>query len=152
MPPPIYLEIRPAFTHPVHEAIGAVHPGLVAFFPVPARTAITCGLPDAQDPKAPSEPILLSPPQIVYLYTESHFLDPQRDFLTSPQDGLSFSSGFIVRHKYTDQSAAKTVVDAVTQPIRSLFPSVSVTQGVSVSSTGAKSTTTSTAISPPKGP
>jgi hypothetical protein len=82
--PPIFLEISPAFRHPVHESIGAVHPGLVAFFPVPARTAITCGLPDADDPKTPSTPILLSPPQTVYLYTESHFLDPQRDFLTQP--------------------------------------------------------------------
>jgi hypothetical protein len=125
---PIFLEISPAFRHPVHESIGAVHPGVVAFFPVPARTAITCGLPDADDPKTPSTPILLSPPQSVYLYTESHFLDPQRDFLTSPQGGLSFSSGFIVGHKYTDQSAAKTVVDTVTQPIRSLMPSVSVSE------------------------
>jgi hypothetical protein len=138
------LDIWPHFAASGHEPIGAVHPGLVAFFPVPARAVIKCSLDDDGDPKSPNKEILLSPPQTVYLYTESHFLDPQRDFLTSPQDSLSFTSGFIVGHKYTDQSAAKTVVDTVTQPIRSLMPSVSVSQSVSVSPTGARSTSMST--------
>jgi hypothetical protein len=93
----------------------------------------------------------LSPPTVVNLYTESHFLSPQRDFFTNPHDTVTFTAGLITGHKFTGQSAAKTVVDAITSPIRALMPSVTVTQSVAVSPTG-KTTTTSTQTAPPKGP
>lgn len=118
-------------------------PGLVAFFPVPAIVQVACVVG--------SHTIPVVAPQTVNLYTESHFLDPQRDFLTGPQDTFTFSEGFITGHKYSDQSPAKTIVDTVTGPIKSIMPSVTVTQSVAVSPTG-KTTTTSTQTGPPKGP
>jgi hypothetical protein len=134
-----------------------MHEGLVAFFPVPAEVELVCGIFGrigkegiSFDDKYPT--YYLNAPITVNLYTESHFLDPQRDFLTSPQDGLTFSSGFIVGHKFSDQSAAKTIVDTVTGPIRAMMPTVSVTQSTTVQSTGARSTSTSTTTGPPKAP
>ena len=50
---------------------------MVAFFPVPALVALVCFFVDHKA----DAPILLTMPQIINLYTESHFLDPQRDFL-----------------------------------------------------------------------
>lgn len=132
--------------------------GLVAFFPVPATVTITCEV----DRKAASLPpdhaplshsVMLAAPSVVSLYTESHFLDPQRDFLSNPQDNITFSGGIITGHQFAGQSPAKTVVDTLTAPIRSLMPSVQQTTQVQVNqSTGATTTTKSTQVSAPKGP
>lgn len=140
----ISLELETSFPSKGKVNIRAVQSGLVAFFPVPTDATVLCSIDDQTIP--------LSAPLTVYPYTESHFLDPQRDFLTGPQDTLTFSSGFIVGHKYSDQSAAKTVVDTVTSPIRALMPSVSVTQSTTVQSTGATSSTKSSTTTPSKGP
>jgi hypothetical protein len=131
--------------------------GYVAFFPVPATTIAECLilrhagglLTSRQDLWA--SPLLLNAPTVVNLYTESHFMDPQRDFFTNPHDSITFTNGLITGHKFTGQSAAKTVIDTITAPIRSIMPSVTVTQSVAVSPTG-KTTTTSTQTGPPKGP
>jgi hypothetical protein len=126
---------------PIH-----LHNGLIAFFPVPARAAIYCVDGDNW--------VLLNAPTVVNLYAKNQYLDPQRDFFTGPQDSLTFSNGFIVGHKYSDQSSAKTVVDAVTAPVRALFPSVSVQQTTQVQTGGGKpdqtTTTTQTTTGPPK--
>ena len=147
----ISLRVKPTVRSSGQVRIGPEHPGLVAFFPVPALVALVCFV----DHKADA-PILLTMPQIINLYTESHFLDPQRDFLTNPQDSITFTAGFITGHKHVNQSAAKTIVDTVTAPIRALFPSVSVVQTTQVQSGGGKpdqtTTTTQTTTSPPKGP
>lgn len=123
-----------------------VHNGLVAFFPVPAAARIYCVVG--------ADHLLLNAPTVVNMYARSQYLDPQRDFLTGPQDSLTFSAGFIVGHKYSDQSSAKTVVDAVTAPVRALFPSVSVQQTTQVQTGGGKSdqttTTTQRTTGPPK--
>jgi hypothetical protein len=133
----------------------------VAFFPVPATARNECvvtriidQLPTATTPTdtttiTPS--FFLSPQTVVNLYTESHLLNPQRDFFTNPHDTFTFTAGLITGHKFTGQSAAKTVIDTITMPIRSIMPSVTVTQSVAVSPTG-KTTTTSTQTAPPKGP
>jgi hypothetical protein len=126
--------------------LGWVQPGLVAYFPAPAEASIICNADQAIENQ-----IFLNAPATVNLYTDRHVLDPQRDFLTGPQDTLTFSQGFFTGHKYSDQSAAKTIVDTVTGPIRAIMPSVTVTQSVAVSPTG-KTTTTSTQTAPPKGP
>ena len=127
--------------------------GFVAFFPVAATARVECLVvrqgTGGADPTTSS--FLLSPPTMVNLYTESHFLNPQRDFFTNPHDTFTFTSGLITSHKFTGQSAAKTVIDTITGPIRSLLPSVTVTQSVAVSPTS-KTTTTSTQTAPPKGP
>jgi hypothetical protein len=131
--------------------------GFVAFFPVPATAKSECVVTRTIDQLLPTtaatitSQFFLSPPTVVNLYTESHFLNPQRDFLTNPHDTFTFTAGLITGHKFTGQSAAKTLVDTITAPIRSLMPSVSVTQSVAVSPTG-KTTTTSTQTGPPKGP
>jgi hypothetical protein len=95
--------------------------------------------------------VALSAPTVTSLYTERHVLDPQRDFFSNPQDTFTFNAGIITGHKYANQSPAKTIVDTITGPIRSIMPSVTVTQSVAVSPTG-KTTTTSTQTAPPKGP
>ncbi len=117
------------------------HEGLIAFFPVPARGAVACKI------KGEKELVYLTDPIALNLYTESQFLDPQRDFFTNPQDTLTFNGGFITGHKYIGQSPAKTVVDTITAPIRALLPSVSVQQTTQVQTGGGKpdQTTTSTA-------
>jgi hypothetical protein len=129
--------------------VNRYHPGLVAFFPIPAIAKIWCDVPDAGS-------ALLSPPTVVPLYIESHFLDPQRDFLTNPQDTFTFNSGIITGHKYVAQSPAKTIVDTVTAPIRAMMPSVTVTQTTQVQSVPGKpeqtTTSTGTQTAPSKGP
>ncbi len=126
--------------------------GLVAFFPVPARATLSCRVTMAA-PGAPV-PIFLSAPSVVYLYTRSEWLNPQRDFLTNPQETLTFSGGFITGHKYTGQSPAKTIVDTLTAPIRALMPSVSIQQQTQVQTGGGKpdqtTSSTQTTIGPPK--
>jgi len=131
---------------------------------VPAAAAIYCtvGHPDDKglglkdDKGLTPKPVVLSAPTVVSLYTERHVLDPQRDFLTNPQDTFSFSAGIITGHKYTDQSPAKTIVDTLTGPIRALMPSVQVTQTTQVQTAGGKVTqttnSTATQTGPPKGP
>lgn len=152
--PVIMLEVRPLVTSLGEVEIGSEQEGLVAFFPIPAQASVVCGVVQATNKQAITlkPKYYLNSPMIVSLYTESHFLDPQRDFLTGPQDTLTFSSGFIVGHKYSDQSPARTIVDTVTAPIRALVPSVSMTQTTSVTSTGTRTNTTSTTTGAPKGP
>ena len=132
--------------------------GIVAFFPVPATVTIACKVDRAVAGLVPdlTESVLLTAPSIVNLYTESHFLDPQRDFLSNPQDEITFSGGVITGHKFVGQSPAKTIVDTLTAPIRAIMPSVTVTQSVQVQSSGGKVTgttnTTQTQTAPSKGP
>jgi hypothetical protein len=145
----LLLKIRRFVPSMGQVSVGASHPGLVAFFPIPASAEVWCeaaGVGSA----------LLSVPSIVSLYNESHFLDPQRDFLTNPQDTFTFSSGIITGHNYAGQSPAKTIVDTVTAPIRAIMPSVSVQQTTQVQTGGGKpdqtTTTTQTTTAPSKGP
>jgi hypothetical protein len=144
----IKLTITP-FASSKQVKIGAQHPGLIAFFPVPDEAAIVCVV-DGNTAKQ----IYLTAPIILNLYTESHFLDPKRDFLTNPQDTFTFSGGFITGHKYVGQSPAKTIVDTLTAPIRALIPSVSVQQTTQVQTGGGKpdqtTTTTQTTTGAPK--
>jgi hypothetical protein len=125
------------------------HSGLVAFLPVPARATIRCDV-------AGYSPAYLAAPTTLNLYAQRQFVDPQRDFLTNPQDTFSFSGGIITTHKYTDQSPARTVVDTITAPIRALIPSTSVQQTTSVQSQAGKpdqvTSSTQTTTGPPKGP
>jgi hypothetical protein len=85
------------------------HSGLLAFYPVPAKATLACIVNSA----GKKDTVFLSAPSTVNLYTSSQYVDPQRDFLTGPQDTFSFSAGFIVGHKLIDQSSAKTVVDTI---------------------------------------
>lgn len=148
------LRIRPLLLSAGHQVqMSSVNPGLVAFFPVPTEAFVFCRATDKyawSDQPDVGKVLFLSAPATVNLYTDSRLLDPQRDFLTGPQDTLTFSSGFFIGHKYTVQSPAKTIVDTVTAPIRAMMPSVSVTQSTSVSTTGATTTTKSSTITPPK--
>lgn len=141
----------------------AAQSGFVAFFPVPAITTSECvirrhgaGMPD--DGSADLWSVVpLNAPTVVNLYTESHRLDPQRDFLTNPHDTFTFTAGLITGHKFTGQSAAKTIVDTITMPIRSIMPSVTVTQSVQVQRNASGQITqttnsTQTATGAPKGP
>jgi hypothetical protein len=129
--------------------VGQGHSGIVAFFPVPAAAELRCVLSSGTS-------YALAAPAMLNLYLDSEFLDPQRDFLTGPQDTFTFADGFLTGHKYADQSPAKTVVDTVTAPIRAFLPSVSVTQSTQVQTGGGKpdqtTNTTSTTTGPPKGP
>jgi hypothetical protein len=132
--------------------------GLVAFFPEPARATLACKIKSqieyGDKGDKGDKVVFLSAPSVVYLYTKKQIIDPQRDFLTNPQDTFTFNGSFITGHKYTSQSSAKTVVDTVTAPIRALFPSVSIQQQVQVQSGGGKpaqtTTSTQTTISPSK--
>jgi len=84
---------------------------------------------------------------VVNLYTESHFLNPQRDFFTNPHDTFTFTGGMITEHKFTSQSAAKTVIDTITAPIRAIMPSVQQTTSVQVQTTAGKPTQTTKSTS-----
>jgi hypothetical protein len=127
------------------------HDGIMAFFPRPAMATIYCNV-NMGDGKL--HRVYLSAPLMVNLYGWGRFVYPQRNFLTGPQDTLTFNGGFLVGHKYSDQSSAKTIVDAITQPIRSLNPSVGISQNVQVQSTPGKpaqtTTTTTTTLGVPK--
>jgi hypothetical protein len=131
------------------------HDGLLAFYPVPAKATLAC-IVTTPGAHPTSDTIFLSAPSIINLYTSSQFVDPQRDFLTGPQDTFTFNAGMIVGHKYGSQSAAKTVVDTITAPIRALIPSVSVQQSTQVQTGGGKAdqttTTTQTTTGAPKSP
>src|SRR5262249_3347568 len=98
--------------------------------------------------------VYLTTPSVINIYTQSRFVDPQRDFLTGPQDTLTFNAGFIVAHKYSNQSSVKTIVDTLTAPIRAMIPSVPIQQNTQIQTGGGKpeqtTTTTSTTIGPPK--
>jgi hypothetical protein len=147
--PSVDLQVRvaPTMSPGRQVELDEYQPGLVAFFPVPASLEVACVV--NSDLK---HPILVTAPQTANLYTESHFLDPQRGFLSGPTDAYTFSEGFLTEHKYTDQSPAKTIVDTVTGPIQAIMPSVAVTQSTQVqgtSTTTKNGTTTKTAA--PKG-
>jgi hypothetical protein len=124
------------------------HAGLLAFYPLPAKATLTCVVGQ--------ERVSLNTPSIINLYASSQFVDPKRDFLTGPQDTFTFNSGFIVGHKFADQSSAKTIVDTITAPLRALIPSVSVQQTTQVLTGGGKpdqtTTTTQSTTGPPKSP
>jgi hypothetical protein len=133
------------------------HNGLVAFFPTPARATSFCNVMQADSKgNKVAVPVYLNAPSMVNLYGESQFIDPQRDFLTNPQDTLTFNAGFFTGHKFTGQSSAKTIIDTVTAPIRALVPSVSVQQNTSVVTSPGKpdqtTTSTQTTTGPPKAP
>ena len=143
------LEVPPVTSDERVTFQDGAHYGLVAFYPVPAIVTLACQV-------GGGEGILFTPPDTINVYTESHLLDPQRDFLSDPQDTYTFSSGIITGHKYTAQSPAKTIVDTVTAPVRALMPSVSVTTNTQVTTGGGKpdqtTTTTGSTVAPPKGP
>jgi hypothetical protein len=127
------------------------------FFLVPTAASILCVVTGGSDksPKA-QQTFYLAPPTVLNLYNESHILNPQRDFLTNPQDTYTFSAGIITGHKYAGQSPVKTVVDTLTAPVRALMPSVQVTQTTQVQTGGGKpdqtTTTTQAQTGPSKGP
>lgn len=145
----LYLDIPPVTTGERARIGKDGHNGLVAFYPVPATVTVNCVV-------GKNSTIPLMPPTVVNLYIDSHFVDPQRDFLTNPQNTYTFCSGFICGHKYTDQSPAKTIVDTGTAPVRALMPSVQVTTNTAWQTGGGKpdqiTTTTNTQTSPSKGP
>jgi hypothetical protein len=120
--------------------------GLVSFYPVPVIATLHC--------ITGTKNIILSAPQIVNLYLDSDFIDPQRDFLTNPQDTLSQDHGVFTGHKFSDQSSVKTGVDIVTALPRALMPSVTQTTNTQVVTGGGKpsqtTTTTGATISPSK--
>lgn len=152
----INLQFDPLVRPTRQEGIGKSHDGLVTFFPVPATATIYCSVTKPGDKGLSAKPVVLGAPTVVSLYTERHVLNPQRDFFTNPQDTFTFNAGIITGHKYTSQSPAKTVVDTITGPIRSIMPSVTVTQSTQVQSSGGKVTgttnSTSTQTAPSKGP
>lgn len=117
---------------------GTAHEGLAAFYPVPAFATLNCTAESHKHNKTTEQKIALSPPLAVNLYLYSDFVYPNRDFLTGPADTYTFSSGFLTGHKYSEQSAAKTVVDTVTTPVRALMPSVSVQQTTQIQTGGGK--------------
>jgi hypothetical protein len=135
---PLAAATGQAQLEPAAEAVDAngkvrvlkTHSGLVAFYPVPARATLACVVN--------GERIYLAAPSTMNLYISSEFVDPKRDFLTGPQDTFSFAGGVITGHKFSDQSAAKTIADTITSPLRALVPSVSVTQQTQVQSSPGK--------------
>jgi hypothetical protein len=142
----LHFKVTPLVTSEGQIRIGEASYGVVAFFPIPASVEISCTFGQ--------KPVLLSPPTVVSLYTESQLLEPERDFLTNPQDNFTFSAGMITGHQYTRQSSAKTIVDTVTAPIRALMPAVSVQQTTQLQTGGGKpdqtTTTTQTTTGAPK--
>jgi hypothetical protein len=176
-------ETKPKFTYPVQpEPVNAVrfdldvalppsfapervmfdgsdHDGVLAYFPTPATATLVCTVDPVSGPvenQPPGTRVPVSPPTPVSLYMANGWVSPKRDFLTGPQDTLTFSAGFLTEHKFSDQSAAKTVVDTVTAPVRALLPSVNVQQTTQVQTGGGKpdqtTQTTQTTIAPGKGP
>lgn len=127
--------------------VANLHPGFVVFSPVPVVASIVCTVEGGT-------PLPLSQEMVLYPYFDSQYVDPKRDFLTEPAETFTLSEGFLTAHKYSDQSAAKTIVDTVTAPIRALFPSVSVQQTTQVQTGGGKpdqtTTTTQTTTGSPK--
>ncbi len=83
-------------------------------------------------------------PQVLNIYLDSDFINPQRDFLTNPQNTLTFDRGVVTGHKYVAQSSAKTVVDTVTALPRAFVPSVSFTSNTQVVTGGGKPAQTTT--------
>jgi hypothetical protein len=123
------------------------HEGVVAYFPYPAIATLNCHVSNRPA-------IALTSPLMLNLYMDRHFIDPTRDFLTSPQDTLTFNEGFLTGHKFANQSGVKTVIDTVTAPIRALMPSVTVTTQTQIQTGGGKpdqtTTSTTTQATPPK--
>ncbi|HXZ02969.1 MAG TPA: hypothetical protein VEI03_23475 [Stellaceae bacterium] len=120
--------------------------GFVAYEPTPLLAHPVC--------KGGGNSIDLGLPQILSVYKVRHVEKPLRNFWTSPQDTYSITDGIIVGHKYTDQSAAKTLVDLITAPARAAIPSTSVTTQTQLQTGGGKpdqtTNTTITQVSPPK--
>src|SRR5262249_46843897 len=100
------------------------------------------------------ETVYFGPPQVLSVYTLRHVEDPQRNFWTSPQDTYTMNDGIITGHKFSDQSAAKTVVDLITSPIRAALPSVTTQTSTSIQTGGGKPDQTtkgsSTSVAPPR--
>jgi hypothetical protein len=144
----IYLRIKiPDVIEGTPAQVGEGHPGIIAFFPVPAIAYLGC--------KSGSE-YILSVPQNINMYIDSQYIDPQRDFLWSPQDNYTFSAGILTGHKFVSTSPAKTLAETVTLPVRSAFPSTQVTTNTSVISSPGKpdqsTTNTTTTTGPTKPP
>ena len=141
------LGVPPSITGQQVKVNSGGHAGLVVFFPLPTIAEVTCTVNGATT-------INLTAPSIVNLYLVSHFVDPKRDFLTSPQDTYTFNEGFITGHNVSNQSSVKTVVDTMTMPIRALMPSVQVTTTTQVQTGGGKpaqtTKTTASQVSPSK--
>jgi hypothetical protein len=139
----------PAGVDPQTASVGQGVDGIVAFEPAPAVASVYCTVNGG-------EPLQLTPGGTLELYLNSHVVTPRRDFLRGAQETYSFNEGFITGHKYADQSAAKTVVDMITAPVRSFLPSTSVTSTTQVQTGGGKpdqtTVTTQTSSGPPKGP
>lgn len=125
------LDIPPVFSDERVTLKDGAHYGLVAFYPVPSVATLNCRVGRRKF-------FELTPPQVINIYTESHLVDPQRDFFSNPQDTFTFSSGFVTGHKYAAQSPAKTIVDTVTAPVRALMPSVTITTNTQVQTGGGK--------------
>jgi hypothetical protein len=120
--------------------------GVVIFNPVPAQVRLKC--------EVGGNSVFLTGQQTANFYTDPEVVFPSRSFLTNPHDTYTFAAGVITAHKYTDQSAAKTIVDTVTAPVRALLPSVSVQTTTQLQTGGGKAdqttTTTQTTSAAPK--
>jgi hypothetical protein len=124
--------------------------GIMVFLPVPVQGTVDCFASKSETLASENRRVLIAPSTVLNLYADKRVVNPTRDFLTNPQDSFTFSGGIISGHKYTGQSAAKTIIDTITAPIRAIVPSVNVTQSQTIQSNGQKSTTTSTTTGAPK--
>jgi len=142
----LHLELPVALSGPQADVTRSGN-GIIAYFPYPAIATLTCRVDDRPA-------IALTAPLMLNLYKDRELIEPERDFLTGPQDTLTFSEGFLTGHKFSNQSGVKTIIDTVTAPIRALMPSVSITTQTQVQTGGGKpdqtTTTTSTQTGPPK--
>ncbi|MGO9774182.1 MAG: hypothetical protein ACLPSW_32445 [Roseiarcus sp.] len=139
------------------------HEGFVAYYPRPVSASLICrvqivqngGSADAANSKFDKTfkgnySVMIASPTQLKIYADSDWVDPLRDFFTNPQDTYTLSSGFLTQHKYSASSPAKTVVDTVTSPIRSLMPSVNVKTTVVSGGGKPDQTTKETDVNPPK--
>ncbi|HEV7911464.1 MAG TPA: hypothetical protein VGP28_10360 [Methylocella sp.] len=67
------LDIPPVFSDERVTLKDGAHYGLVAFYPVPSVATLNCRVGRRKF-------FELTPPQVINIYTESHLVDPQRDF------------------------------------------------------------------------
>ena len=129
-------------------------PGVMIFFPAAVRATVKCYVPKGERPFAlsPGTEVNLAAPTVTNVYAVRAVVDPQRDFLTNPKDTFTFSGGIITGHNYSNQSAAKTVIDTILAPLQAIIPSMNVSQSTTVQNggTGTPTTTTSTKSSKSK--
>jgi hypothetical protein len=128
-------------------AAPAAFSGVMVFFPLVVRATAKCYVPAGERPLAlgGSTRVNLAASQTLNWYAHRAVIDPQRDFLTNPKDTFTFSGGIITGHNYSNQSAAKTVVDTILAPLQAIIPSTNISQSTTVQTGGTGSqTTTST--------